>query len=67
MKKFETLTDIEILNAAWLYYLNREQREEERYRQAPTSELAKYRYEREKAREEELYEELVRLENANHS
>lgn len=66
MKQFTTLTEIEILNAAWLYYLNREQREEERYRQAPTSELAKYRYEREKAREEELHDELVRLENANH-
>lgn len=66
MKNFETLTEIEILNAAWLYYLNREQREEERYKQAQTSE-SKYRYERVKAKEEELHEELVRLENANHS
>ena len=66
MKKFETLTDIEIINAAWLYYLNREQREEERYKQDPSSELARARYEREKAREEELHDELVRLENANH-
>ena len=65
MKKFETLTEIEILNAAWLYYLNREQREEERYRQAPC-ELTMLRYEREKAREEELHNELVRLEIANY-
>ena len=66
MKKFETLSEIEILNAAWLYYLNREQMEEARYKQSPSSELARYRYEREKAREEELHAELVRLDNANH-
>ena len=65
MKKFETLTEIEILNAAWLYYLNREQIEEERYAQVP-NELTLRRYEREKAREEELCAELVRLENSKH-
>ena len=66
MKQFTTLSEIEILTAAWSYYLDREQTELERYRQCPTSKLAKYRYEREKSREEELHDELVRLENANH-
>lgn len=65
MKKFETLTEFEILHAAWLYYLDREQKAQERYYQAPSSRIFRDLYERDKAREEELHAELLRLENAN--
>ena len=66
MKQFTKLTEIEILNAAWIYYLNRQLEEEELYRQTPLSELAKYRYEEEKAKADEIHDELVRLENSIH-
>ena len=62
MKEFKTLTEVQILRGAWMYYLERMLNEKERFEKMPESSYARRRYEIAKAKERELHDELFRLE-----
>jgi hypothetical protein len=64
MTQFTTLTEEQILHAAWMYYLERMLQAKEAYEQNPDNTYARFRYEKARARELELHDELLRLENA---
>ena len=63
MKEFKTLTEVQILKGAWMYYLEKMLLEKERFGRMPESDYAHKRYEDAKAKERELHDELLRLES----
>lgn len=64
MTQLKTLTENQILHAAWMYHLDKMLRAKEKYEQNPDNSYARFRYERASAQEQELHDELLRLENA---
>ena len=66
MTQFTTLTETQILNAAWMFYLDRMLKAKEIYEQNPDNTYALRRYEKARAQAQELHDELFRLENAEH-
>lgn len=64
MTQFTTLTELQILNAAYDTYLASYLREKERYDALPNNALTRARYERAKARVDELHAAILKLENA---
>ena len=63
MKEFETVSEIQILHAAWLYYLDRMLKEREIYKQMPDNSFTRRKYEIARARERELHDELLKFES----
>lgn len=64
MKKFATVTEYELLSMAHDVLLDRFLREEKRARELPENSIAQARFEKARARYEEVNAELVRMEKA---
>lgn len=64
MKKFATVTEYELLSMAHDVLLDRFLREEKRARELPKNSIAQARFEKARARYEEVNAELVRMEKA---
>lgn len=64
MKKFETMTELELLNAAYKTVLGRWAREREFVGENPANEIAVYHMNRYWAMLKELSAEIIRLERA---
>lgn len=64
MKKFATVTEYEILSMAHSVLLYRFLREEERARKLPENSIAQARFEKARARYEEVSAEILRMEKA---
>lgn len=69
MTQFTTITELEILNEAYMSILSKWCRESERctnaYLNGKTDRIAEYRRDKYKARLDELHKAIVALENAN--
>lgn len=63
MKKFATVTEYELLSMAHSVLLDRYLREEKRARELPGNSIAQARFEKARARYEEINAELVHMEN----
>jgi hypothetical protein len=61
MKEFKTLTERQILDAAYLTYLDIFLKAKDNFDKMPHNEAAKARYERAKARVDELHEAILEL------
>lgn len=64
MKKFKTLSDEQVVGAAWSFYQQIALREQARADNSKNK-LAKARAQKAWARERELHDELLRIENRN--
>lgn len=64
MTQFTTITELEILNEAYMSILEKWAREDDRYNSFP-HELTKLRRDKYKAKLDELHNAIVALENAN--
>ena len=66
MEKFKTISELEILNYAWLEVLKKYQRAEERakrlYSLGKSAPIAEARMEKLKAQEQELHDAILELE-----
>lgn len=63
MKKFATVTEYELLSMAHSVLLDRYLMEEKRARELPGNSITQARFEKARARYEEINAELVRMEN----
>lgn len=61
MKEFKTLTERQLLDAAYLTYLDIFIKAKESYESMPRNSAVKARYERAKARVDELHEAILEL------
>ena len=62
MKKFENVSEYEILSVAWLHYLELYQKESEIFKKNPSDKIAEFRKDKYKKISDELHDACLDLE-----